>query len=47
MNVKSCLIRELILYEFEVAHEATKDTQIIHCVKGECTGIHIKVTVGL
>ena len=36
MNLQRCLIRKLMLYEFELGHNTAGLTIYICCVKGEC-----------
>ena len=44
MNVQMSLIRELLLYEFELDHNEAKGTKNICCVKGEGAFDHCTVT---
>ena len=44
MNVQRNLIRELILYEFELGHKAAEATKNIRCAKGEDAVDHSTVT---
>ena len=45
MNVQPNLIRELILYVFELDYNATVATKDICCAKSECAVDHTTVTV--
>ena len=44
MNIRHSLIRELMLYNFELGHNTTETTKNICCVKGKSTIDHSTVT---